>query len=460
MPEAESKLKIVYYADDFTGSTDALEFLTRAGARAVLFVEPPSPEQLQRFPDLDAVGVAGLTRSMAPGPMEQRLRADLSELKKLEPRHLHYKVCSTFDSSPEIGNIGRAIETGRSVFKNKLTPVVVGAPALGRYVSFGNLYAKMGIGSTGRVYRLDRHPSISRHPVTPMKEANLAMHLAQQTELEIGVVDFPELEAGFEFSEERGGEQVLVIDTLSESHLGMIGGALERAADRIGDTLFSVGSSGVEMALGREWERSGSLVPITQFPAVDPVTNLLVVSGSCSPVTSGQIDWALENGFAEVALDTSRLANAEDSTSEKDRVIEGAVARLRSGSPVVVHTARGGEDARLARTQEAFLRSGMTLETFKSQTGKLFGKALGEIAKRCVAEANLKRVLLAGGDSSSYAARQMGIEAVEMIAPLSPGAPLCRVYSQDPCLNGAEINFKGGQVGAENYFGQVANGTL
>ena len=41
-----NNLLISFYGDDFTGSTDALEALSRAGVRAALFLEPPQPEEL------------------------------------------------------------------------------------------------------------------------------------------------------------------------------------------------------------------------------------------------------------------------------------------------------------------------------------------------------------------------------------------------------------------------------
>ena len=47
-----------YYGDDFTGSTDALEFLTRAGIKTALFLEPPTPDQLAAHPGIEAIGVA------------------------------------------------------------------------------------------------------------------------------------------------------------------------------------------------------------------------------------------------------------------------------------------------------------------------------------------------------------------------------------------------------------------
>jgi hypothetical protein len=49
-----------------------------------------------------------------------------------------------------------------------------GPGAAGRYQAFGNLFATV----EGTAYRLDRHPTMSRHPVTPMTEADLRLHLS------------------------------------------------------------------------------------------------------------------------------------------------------------------------------------------------------------------------------------------------------------------------------------------
>ena len=59
---------------------------------------------------------------------------------------------------------------------------------------------------------------------------------------------------------------------------------------------------------------------------------------------------------------------------------------------------------------------------------------------------------------SSFAARALGIEALEMIAPLTPGAPLCRALAPGSPADKMEVVFKGGQVGPENYFQIVKNG--
>jgi 3-oxoisoapionate kinase len=102
------------------------------------------------------------------------------------------------------------------------------------------------------------------------------------------------------------------------------------------------------------------------------------------------------------------------------------------------------------------------VHTGEKQTENLssekLGTALGTIAKAAAEKANVKRIVIAGGDTSSYAARAMEIEAVEMIAPIVIGAPLCKAISKNKSINGLEVNFKGGQVGTENYFEILLNG--
>src|SRR6266852_1986404 len=126
-------------------------------------------------------------RSLTPNAMERELRPALKQLRALGVRHVHYKVCSTFDSSPAIGSIGRVIDMASEIFGGRFVPLLAGAPVLGRYCVFGNLFARLG--QEGEAFRLDRHPSMSRHPVTPADESDLRLHLARQTSKKIGLFD-------------------------------------------------------------------------------------------------------------------------------------------------------------------------------------------------------------------------------------------------------------------------------
>jgi uncharacterized protein YgbK (DUF1537 family) len=438
-------LLLAYYGDDFTGSTDALEFLSRAGARTALFIEPPTAAQLAAYPGLTALGVAGLTRAMPPEAMQATLAPAFAQLRALGPRHVHYKVCSTFDSSPTVGSIGRAIEMGRGVFQNPFVPLLVAAPALGRYCAFGNLFARLGIGSSGGIFRLDRHPSMSRHPVTPADESDLRLHLGRQTNLQIGLLDIlqitrplAEMQAALA-TQVQAGAEIVLFDALYEEQLLAIGTAIDSCV-AAPEPLFSVGSSGVEMALGQFWAANHTLTPKTEWPAPGLAEPLLVVSGSCSPVTAGQVAWAKAHGFAEVALDAQRLAAGD--LSELTAYQQQVTALLRQGRSVVVHT------------------NGGATSPAQNLSAEKLGTALGYIAREAVRHACVRRVVVAGGDTSSYAARAMGIEAVEMLAPLYPGAPLCRASAPGSPLHGVEVNFKGGQVGAPEYFGVLRAGRM
>ena len=440
-----NNLLLAYYGDDFTGSTDALEFLSRAGARTALFIEPPTPAQLAAYPGLVAIGVAGLTRAMPPAAMQAALAPAFAQLRALGPRHVHYKVCSTFDSSSTIGSIGRAIEVGRKVFPNAFVPLLVAAPPLGRYCAFGNLFARLGIGSSGGIFRLDRHPSMSRHPVTPADESDLRLHLARQTDLKIGLLDIlqiarplAEIQAALAAQVQTGAE-IILIDALYTEQLLAIGAAIDDCATAA-EPLFSVGSSGIEMALGQLWAQNGTLRPVQQWPNPGRATPLLVVSGSCSPVTAGQVAWAKAQGFAEVVLDAQQLAAGDE--RELIACQHKAIGFLQQGDSVIVHT------------------DGGAASPTQNLSAEKLGTALGKIAREAVRQTGVRRVVVAGGDTSSYAARAMGIEAVEMLAPLYPGAPLCRATAPGSPLHGVEVNFKGGQVGAPEYFGVLREGQM
>jgi 3-oxoisoapionate kinase len=434
VPSKMTKILLAYYGDDFTGSTDALEFISRAGAKTILFTEPPTAEQLKLFPDLEAYGVAGMTRALSPDAIEKILLPAFEQMKASGAGQVHYKVCSTFDSSPTIGSIGKAIDCGATVFHNTIIPLLGGSPSLGRYCLYGNLFARMGIGSNGKIYRLDRHPSMSKHPVTPADESDLRLHLGKQTNKKFGLIDVLQMDKAVAAWNDviEPEEEVILLDALYESQLLKIGEWIDGLNKN--DTQFTVGGSGIEAALGNYWNDKGLLKQRTAWQKIEKANPLLVVSGSCSPVTAAQIAYAKANGFEEVELDALKICNGE--------IVEAAVTDkinelLKQQKNLIVHTGQ---------------------KTVSNLSSEKLGTALGTIARQAVEKNNLQRVVISGGDTSSYAARAMEIDAVEMIAPLVSGAPLCKAISKNKSINGIEVNFKGGQVGSENYFGILLNG--
>lgn len=455
----EHPLLLAYYGDDFTGSTDALEFLTLAGIKTVLFLRPPLHKDLEIFPGVQAIGLAGKSRSMSPEEMEGELYPAFETLRDFNAEQVHYKVCSTFDSAPHVGNIGKAIEIGSDVFNQKTIFISPAAPHLGRYFAFGNLFAKMGTTGNGEIYRIDRHPSMSKHPVTPANESDLRLHLAKQTKKSIDLVNITTIEKGAEAVLEelktKDTAEIVFFDGLNQEHLKTIGTVFhQKGKEKI---LFTVGSSGIEMALGLAWNEENIIQHTNDFNHPGEAAPLLVISGSCSPVTAGQIEYALENGFEGIALESKVMHHDHQEQSIAD-VANAIIENLKAGKNTVLHTSIGTNDSRIAATEDYLKRSGLTPKEIQKQSSKIYGRVLGQIIKEVLKSVKMQRILFAGGDTSSYAASELGIFALEMIAPLAPGAPLCKAISEDELVNGLELNFKGGQVGTPDYFIKVLKG--
>src|SRR6476469_5312795 len=127
---------IAFYGDDFTGASASMEATAFSGLETVLFLSPPTPERLRAFDGARVIGVAGVARSQSPEWMETNLPSVFELLAKTGAQVVHYKVCSTFDSAPRIGSIGRAIEIAKRKFHG-WTPMIVSDPGMGRFQAFG-----------------------------------------------------------------------------------------------------------------------------------------------------------------------------------------------------------------------------------------------------------------------------------------------------------------------------------
>jgi uncharacterized protein YgbK (DUF1537 family) len=420
-----------FYGDDCTGSTDALEAVASHGIPGVLFLDPPSDDLLAKFPDCRAVGIAGESRSRGPAWMDEHLPAIFRSLRRIGAPLCQYKICSTFDSSPQFGSIGRALEIGQSVFGNPWVPIAVAAPHLKRYLLFGNLFAA----AAGDVYRIDRHPTMSRHPVTPLREADLRRHLAHQTGRRIELLDIVALGSGE--GEARlneilsGHPDAVLFDGLLNDTLKETGRLIWN--HRASGPMFCVGSSGLTYALMLHWREAGLIPQAYTTPAVPPADRLIVISGSCSPATEAQLRRALAQGYAGIKIDPA--------LHDLSRVLPEALQALQQGLNVVLYSALGPADCQAA------------------PRGEDLGRYMGSLLLELVRRSGVRRVAIAGGDTSSHAVRKLGVEALTFAGLLSAGAPLCRGYSRDPAVDGLELVLKGGQVGPENFLEIVQKGT-
>lgn len=434
---------IVYYGDDFTGATDTLGAAARAGLRALLFLKTPGAARLAQAGPLDVLGIAGAARAMAPEAIQAELAPVAALFRSLGARVLHYKTCSTFDSAPHIGSIGAAVRALRGAVEQPWTAIVGGQPNIGRHCLFGNLFAAAGAG--GEVFRIDRHPTMSRHPVTPMHEADLRLHLAKQGLAGVRSIPFTAASQGPDalgealrraLRPDAGNTEAVLFDVADAPQLAAIGQVLWAEARRA--TLLAVGPSSVVDALaGALGTRSDAqAAPRHVAPARGPV---LVLAGSLSPVTARQV--AAARSFDTVWLDAPRLAQRDAATLERHaRDIAQGLARGRS----MLACTRPAEEA--------------PTEGDNKVDAQALSRAGGDLLARVLAMAPLQRVGIAGGDTSSHAVQALDAWGLSYVADMGAGASLCRVHSDDAALDGTEIMLKGGQMGAHDVFERLLHG--
>jgi uncharacterized protein YgbK (DUF1537 family) len=445
-------IRLAYYGDDFTGSTDTLAAAVGAGWRAALFLDVPSAADLEHFGPLDCVGVAGTARSMSPADMDSALPRVFAGLAATGAAVVHYKTCSTFDSAPHIGSIGHAVRLAWSVLGRRPAYIVGGQPNLGRYCAYANLYARAG--QTGTVYRIDRHPTMRQHPVTPMDEADLREHLGRQGLAPVVSFDAEMLEMPADARAARlpammrSDVDAVLFDVVREGHLPVIGELLWSRCDKQGP-LLAVGPTGVVQALLAA--RPPALQPRVLAPQ-RAVPQTFIVAGSRSPVTGEQIRTAEQDGFASVQIDPAALAVEED---ENPAVNEAA-------------TPGGGYTAELADRVARLLKEGRSVVAHSTFADDSLGarpgftKALaigcGRLMARVLERHPLARVGLAGGDTSSLAVQSWGVRALTMSYLLSPGVAVCRVHAPGLALDGIELMLKGGQMGPPGLFAALLHG--
>jgi len=443
-----SFLKLAFYGDDFTGSTDVMESLALMGIPTVLFMEPPTIAAIKNFgfknksfvnQQPQVVGVAGISRSFSPEQLQSNLPALFKKIAEWNADYFHYKICSTFDSSPQTGSIGLAIDIASNYFESAFIPLMVGMPRLNRFVVFGNLFARVN----GFTYRLDRHPTMSKHPITPMDESDLLRHLKKQSNRKSALINFLELDGNeqslsnsFNALIHEADGKIILFDTLNERHFNKIGNLLSNTSTNKNQLI--VGSSAVEHAIFHQII-SENRQPILIEP-VGKADKMLVMSGSCSPVTAGQIQFAKHKGFHTLAIDSLQLLNDCSRNAEEEKIQEMAVELLERNAPLILYSALGPDDPSVAAVKNI------------SEGQERLPNLLGNLLGRIVENTHTERVIAVGGDTSGKITQQLQISALEFLMPVAPGAPMCLSHSKKTAMDNLQIILKGGQNGDETFF--------
>ena len=420
--------------------------------RTLLFFSNPTPEVLKKAAQsYDVIGIAGTARSLPPEQIADELLPVLDNFQQLGVNFIQYKCCSTFDSSPSIGSLGEAIQLMRRVWPQSFVPVFSATPEFGRYTLFGHHYARAG----SDVYRLDRHPVMSRHLVTPMHESDLAKILADQGFKSTRLIDLRLLDEHEKnpnaLSTLIANEDSAVFDGYTQQQVVTGAASLWQLARS--RTICAMAAQGLAHALGTHLREQNQIAAPQPTHTLAPVDRLLVLSGSCSALSAAQIDWAIAAGFQEIRITPEQLISTDEPTlkSLEDQMLDA----LSAGKSMVIYTAKGPDDNHLAAALDKLPANVSAPAFIANRIGLLYSR----LAHTALARAGLTRLVVAGGDSSSFTMRQLGARALEIKAShFKQNAHVCTLISDDPLINGKEVLLKGGQVGADDLYGCMLEG--
>ena len=433
---------VAFYGDDFTGSTENLAQLCRHGFRGRLFFSTAAPETIfDLATELDVVGLAGTARGLTPSAITAEVEPALAVIEAIAPRLMQFKICSTFDSSPTVGSIGHVMELARRRWPGCALPVMPATPDFGRYTAFSHLFTRY----QGEICRLDQHPGMAHHPSTPMNEADLRHHLASQTTIAsaaVTLLDYRQAGGGWEaLCSAVEAERFVVFDATDQSELQHAAELILRLAEH--RPTLAVAAQGLADAVGRSLTRD--TVERHPLPTTyQGVSRLLVLSGSCSPQTRMQLAHFESQGGCVLPLQPEEAMRNAPGVAR--RLASQVMAMFREGHDVAVATTRSDTD----------VIADLSTERLATAVGEVFARLTRELREA----GDLQRVVFAGGDTSSHAMRQLGADALELVAfDEAQGGHLCRLVATDSPVDGLEVVLKGGQIGGEELLVRVKRGT-
>ena len=178
-----------------------------------------------------------------------------------------------------------------------------------------------------------------------------------------------------------------------------------------------------------------------RLPNTRGTDRIVVLSGSCSPVTAGQIEYAERNGFASIRLDVIALTTVSAPLQQRKKLAPLRSTHCRKGRSVVLFTAV------VATGSDRDVSAHGGERRFPQTLSERAGQILNSVA-RC------RRYPASGGSGRRHvqscrtATRNRCFDFSVSMRRERRYAERGRVY---PHRQNLEIVFKGGQCGAEDF---------
>ena len=408
-------------ADDLTGATDLSLMLSREGLRTVQTTGVPA-EALD-LNNIDAIVVALKSRTVQAEEAVAQSLVAADWLLDNGAQRLFFKYCSTFDSTDK-GNIGPVAEALLAKVGDHFTIACPAFPATGRSIFMGNLFVN-GV--------LLAESPMRDHPLTPMHDSDLRRVLRRQTVCDVGHVAYGDVDKGNDaieaaFAKERAADRrIAIVDALSDTHLRSIGKAAVNLK-------LITGGSGVAIGLPAAYVDAGLIAQLT--PPADklptPAGRAIVLAGSCSAATRGQVQAALAAGFPSFRVDPLKIAAGKLTVETVLRWLE---AQPKASTPLI-YSSDDPENVGKVQNELGRETAGCSVENL------LAGVA------RALPQLGYSRLLVAGGETSGAVVEGLGITVLAIGPEIDPGVPWTLSRSGPKMA----LALKSGNFGTPDFF--------
>ncbi|KMK65054.1 3-oxo-tetronate kinase [Puniceibacterium sp. IMCC21224] len=398
--------------DDFTGSSDLANTLARQGMRVTQYSGIPA------VPADAAVEAGVVALKSRTVPCDEAVRQSLAALEWLQAQgctQFLFKYCSTFDSTPD-GNIGPVAAALAEALSARKVLVCPAFPAAGRTIYQGHLFVQDTLLSES---------GMEDHPLTPMTDPDIRRWLARQTGMPVGHVAYADVAQGTDAvvaalqREDAAGRRLIVADAVADHDLMSLGTA-------VADLPFLTGGSGIALGLPANFRAKG-LITQTSNGWAGVSGPAVVLSGSCSRATQGQVARHIERGAPAFRVTVEEIL---DGTITVDKVCDWA--QQQQGLPLIYSTATPEE---VRATQDRFGRE---------RAAEAAEGLMADVARRLV-DTGFQRIVAAGGETSGAVVEALNVTALEIGPEIAPGAPALRVGD-------IALALKSGNFGDADFF--------
>ncbi len=404
-------------ADDFTGASDAASFLVKGGMSVRLCNGISQMEDLPKE-DAQAIVIALKSRTQKTDEAVADSVRAAEFLLRQGVQQIYFKYCSTFDSTPE-GNIGPVADALMELTGAPCTILCPALPVNGRTVEDGKLM----------VNGVPLHESpMKNHPLTPMWDCRIKKLMEPQSRYACREWKAEEME----HSQVPSGQPCYLIPDYKDREDG------ERIAAACFHLPFLTGGSGLLEPLAELWMKKLSVRG--NIPESGTRGRALLVAGSCSKATLGQIAWYREQGNPCYKLDPAAMLEGRQTVDDAWEFLE---AHGGEGAAVLVYSSDTPEKVK------EYQRFGT------EKVAAMLEGAMAQLAIRAV-KAGYTRIISAGGETSGAVAGGLGFASCWIGPSVAPGVPVM-VPVERPDVR---LVLKSGNFGQEDFFQRALSMTL